>query len=217
MLSLLETHPSIVIWSLYNEGWGAQDLATNAETREYIIDLFNFMRINHPQFLVVDNDGWHHVSHEGRLKSDMLTAHLYTSDFEKWKKLLDRIISGEMEGVAAQALVVGDPFFYRQQLPIIISEWGGFGFVDYGGPADPEDKEDLIRRYKKELRKRPIAGDVYTQAISIEEEKNGLIEAGTGDLLVEEMLLNSQIPVPAGQPVAKDLNTEGQNPISDKV
>ncbi|HEY0898215.1 MAG TPA: glycoside hydrolase family 2 TIM barrel-domain containing protein, partial [Sphingobacteriaceae bacterium] len=74
MLSLLETHPSIVIWSLYNEGWGAQDIATNKETRQYIIDLYNYMRINHPQFLVVDNDGWNHISYQGRLKSDILTA-----------------------------------------------------------------------------------------------------------------------------------------------
>ena len=191
MLSLLETHPSIVIWSLYNEGWGAQDMATNPETRQYIIDLFNFMRLNHPQFLVVDNDGWQHVSHEGRLKSDMLTVHLYTPDPEKWTRSLDKIVNGETEGIAAHPLVVGDPFFYRQQLPIIISEWGGFGFVDYGGPAERADKEALIRLYKEELRKRPIAGDVYTQAVSIEEERNGLIESETGELQVREMLLKS--------------------------
>ncbi|MEJ7661194.1 MAG: hypothetical protein WKG07_17085 [Hymenobacter sp.] len=40
---------------------------------------------HHPQFLVVDNDGWHHISHEGRLKSDLLTAHLYTPDLGRWR------------------------------------------------------------------------------------------------------------------------------------
>src|SRR5687768_840051 len=40
MLSLIETHPSVVIWSLYNEDWGAQDIATNPETRQYIMDMF---------------------------------------------------------------------------------------------------------------------------------------------------------------------------------
>jgi hypothetical protein len=165
---------------------------------------------------VVDNDGWHHVSHEGRLKSDMLTAHLYTSDFGTWKRLLDRIVNGEMDGVAAETLVVGDPFFYRQQLPIIISEWGGFGFVEYGGPADPEDKEDLIRRYKMELRKRPIAGDVYTQAISIEEERNGLIQAETGNLLVEELLLNSQT-LDSGESARKTPDDAGKDPISGRA
>ena len=34
MLALIGTHPSVVIWSLYNEDWGAQDIATNPDTRE---------------------------------------------------------------------------------------------------------------------------------------------------------------------------------------
>ncbi len=34
MLALIETHPSVIIWSLYNEDWGAQDIATNEETQQ---------------------------------------------------------------------------------------------------------------------------------------------------------------------------------------
>ncbi|HEY0900017.1 MAG TPA: glycoside hydrolase family 2, partial [Sphingobacteriaceae bacterium] len=144
----------------------------------------------HPQFLVVDNDGWNHISYQGRLKSDILTAHIYTAGFNKWKRSLDDIVEGKMAKPAP--LVVGDPFFYRHQLPIIISEWGGFGFKNYGGPTDSAKKNHLIRKFKKELRKRKIAGDVYTQAISIEDERNGLINDKTGELFVDEMLLNSQ-------------------------
>ncbi len=192
MLALIETHPSVVIWSLYNEDWGAQDIATNLETQQYIIDMYHFMHINHPQFLVVDNDGWQHISLEGRLKSDLLTAHLYTPDLERWKEQLDDLINGKIEGVAAFPLVVGDPFFYRKQVPLIVSEWGGFGFSEYGGPKDSENRIELIALYKKELRKRSIAGDVYTQATNIEDEKNGLIDAGTGELKVIEGLLRSQ-------------------------
>jgi len=131
LLALIGTHPSIVIWSLYNEDWGAQDIATNPETQRYIIDLFHYMHINHPQFLVVDNDGWHHVSYEGLLKSDLLTAHLYTPSPARWTDLLDCITQGEMEDVSAFPLVVGDPFFYRGQIPLLVSEWGGFGFKDF--------------------------------------------------------------------------------------
>lgn len=189
MLALMETHPSIIIWSLYNEDWGAQDIATNAETRRYITDLYHYMLIHHPQFLVVDNDGWHHISTEGRLKSDLLTAHLYTPDINHWRDLLDRLVQGDTEGVAAFPLVVGDPFFYRRQVPLIVSEWGGFGFVNYGGPTDTDDRADRIRLFKEELRKRPIAGDVYTQATNIEEERNGLIDFHTGELMVPAGLL----------------------------
>ena len=192
LLALVESHPSVVIWSLYNEDWGAQDIATNPETRRYIVDLFHYMRINHPQFLVVDNDGWHHVSCEGRLKSDLLTAHLYTPNINRWRDLLDCLSQGEMDDVAAKPLVVGDPFFYRGQTPLIISEWGGFGFSDYGGPEGVGEREEHIRAFKQELRRHPIAGDVYTQATDIEDERNGLIDPKTGALSVPPRLLASR-------------------------
>jgi len=191
MLALIGTHPSVVIWSLYNEDWGAQDIATNPETRQYIMDVYHFMQLAYPQFLVVDNDGWQHISYEGRLKTDLLTVHLYTPEIKRWREMLDGLVNGQLEGVAAFPLVVGDPFFYRKQVPLIVSEWGGFGFVDYGGPKDDEERTKQIRLFKEELRKRPIAGDVYTQATNIEEERNGLIE-WDGRLKVPEGLLNSR-------------------------
>jgi beta-galactosidase/beta-glucuronidase len=193
MVTLSETHPSIIIWSLYNEDWGAQDIATNAETRQYIMETYHFMQLAYPQFLVVDNDGWHHISSTGRLKSDLLTAHLYTPDLSRWRELLDRLVGGELEGTAAFPLVVGDPFFYRRQVPLIVSEWGGFGFSDYGGPADSEARTNSIRAFKQELRSRPIAGDVYTQATNIEDERNGLINPQTGELSVPAGLLASRL------------------------
>ena len=191
MLALIGTHPSVVIWSLYNEDWGAQDIATNEETRRYIMDTYHYMQLAHPQFLVVDNDGWQHISFEGRLKSDLLTAHLYTPDLHRWRQMLDQLVAGELIGVAAFPLVVGDPFFYRRQVPLVVSEWGGFGFVEYGGPKDDEERAHQIKLFKEELRKRPIAGDVYTQATNIEEERNGLIDGGTGELRVPAGLLKS--------------------------
>jgi hypothetical protein len=191
MLSLMETHPSIVIWSLYNEDWGAQDIATNPATQRYIVQMYNFMQLAHPQFLVIDNDGWHHISYQGQLKSDLLTAHLYTPDLGRWRELLDRLIHGELVGTAAFPLVVGDPYFYRGQRPLLVSEWGGFGFSDYGGPQDAEARTNSIRDFKRELRARPIAGDVYTQATNIEDERNGLIGFHSGQLEVPAGLLNS--------------------------
>ena len=192
MLALMETHPSIVIWSLYNEDWGVQDIATNPETRQYITDTYHYMQVHHPQFLVVDNDGWQHVSSEGRLKSDLFTAHLYTPDPDRWRDLLDRLTRGDMDGVAAFPMVVGDPFFYRRQVPLVVSEWGGFGFANYGGPTDADDRADRIRLFKQELRMRGIAGDVYTQATNIEDERNGLIDFHTGELSVPAGLLASR-------------------------
>ncbi|GAB3903089.1 hypothetical protein GCM10028803_30910 [Larkinella knui] len=201
MVALIGTHPSVVIWSLYNEDWGAQDIATNPDTRKYIMDMYHFMQLAYPQFLVVDNDGWQHISFEGRLKSDLLTAHLYTPDLARWRTLLDRLASGDLSGVAAFSLVVGDPFFYRKQVPLVISEWGGFGFADYGGPTELNDRAERIRQFKHELRQHAIAGDIYTQATNIEDERNGLIDPHTGELSVPAGLLNSRTAdPPAPQP-----------------
>lgn len=194
MLALIESHPSVVIWSLYNEDWGAQDIATNPETRRYIVDMYHYLHINYPQFLVVDNDGWQHISQEGRLKSDLLTAHIYTPEVTRWAEVLDRMVQGDLNNVAVLPLVIGDPFFYGRQKPLIVSEWGGFGFADYGGPQSAEERTDRIRQFKQELRKRPIAGDVYTQATNIEEERNGLLDPHTGELSVPAGLLASQAP-----------------------
>jgi beta-galactosidase/beta-glucuronidase len=191
MVALIGTHPSVVIWSLYNEDWGAQDIATNPETRHYIMDMYHYMQLAYPQFLVVDNDGWHHISYEGRLKSDLLTAHLYTANLDRWQSLLEGLEGGELTGIADYPLVVGDPFFYRRQVPLIVSEWGGFGFVNYGGPQESTDRTDRIRRFKQVLRQHALAGDIYTQATDIEEERNGLIDAQTGELTVPAGLLNS--------------------------
>ena len=191
MLLHIGSHPSVVIWSLYNEDWGAEDIATSVETRNYIARAYDYLHLNHPQLLVVDNDGWNHVSMEGRLKSDLLTVHIYTPDVARWRELLDKLMTGQVTDVAAQPLVVGDPYFYVGQVPLIISEWGGFGFSDYGGPEEAEAKVESIKDFKQELRLRAIAGDVYTQAVSIEEENNGLIDPQTGELLVPLSLLNS--------------------------
>jgi len=103
--------------------------------------------------------------------------------------VLDKLVAGELVGVAAYPLVVGDPFFYRKQVPLVVSEWGGFGFINYGGPANENDRATLIKQFKKELCDRPVAGDVYTQATNIEDERNGLIDAETGKLLVPAGIL----------------------------
>jgi hypothetical protein len=88
--------------------------------------------------------------------------------------------------------VVGDPFFYEGQVPLVVSEWGGFGFEDYGGPAALDARAMQIRAYKQTMRQRSIAGDVYTQATNIEDERNGLIDFETGKLLVPAGILRTR-------------------------
>ena len=73
-----------------------------------------------------------------------------------------------------------------------MSEWGGFGYAMNGGPEELGARAECIRAFKQELRRRPIAGDVYTHASSIEDETNGLLDPHTGALLVPAGLLASR-------------------------
>ncbi len=202
MLVHFASQPSVVMVSLYNESWGAQDIATHDETRAYIAATRAHLRKQYPQFLVIDNDGWEHVSTEGRLESDVLTAHVYETDVDQWRDVLRRLVGGDSTGVTALPLVVGDPFFYAGQVPLVISEWGGFGFSAYGGPTDPDARAEPIRAFKQVLREFPIAGDVYTQATNVEEETNGLIDAASGELLVPRGLLQTGDRADVGPRVA---------------
>lgn len=202
MLTHFASQPSVVMVSLYNESWGAQDIATDAVTRAYIVATRADLHRHYPQFLVVDNDGWEHVSTEGRLESDVLTAHVYQTEVDRWRDVLGRLVGGEFEDVTALPLVVGDPFFYAGQLPLVISEWGGFGFAAYGGPKEHDERADRIRAFKQVLGEFPIAGDVYTQATNVEEEANGLIDPVSGELLVPGGLLESgggSVPAASGR------------------
>jgi beta-galactosidase/beta-glucuronidase len=196
LLVQVGAHPSVVILSLYNEDWGAEDIATSPETRAYVVRAYEHLRLHYPQFLVVDNDGWQHVSSEGRLQSSLLTVHSYETEQGRWEDVLDRLAAGAHAGVAARPLSVGDPYFYAGQAPLVVSEWGGFGFAMYGGPAALDTRADRIRAFKRALRGRAIAGDVYTQATSVEGETNGLIDPRTGALLVPAGLLASPPPDP---------------------
>jgi hypothetical protein len=215
MLVHIGSHPSVVIWSLYNEDWGVDDIASSEAARHYVSKAFKYLQFAQPNLLVVDNDGWQHVSVEGRLMSRLLTAHLYTPDIARWREVLDALIAGQMDGVAFRPLVVGDPFFYRGQVPLVVSEWGGFGFPDYGGPADLAARESRIADFKAELRKRPLAGDVYTQATNVEDERNGLFDADTGELFVREGLLGPHDAVGGGaQPEPAD-HVPGGPPVAE--
>ncbi len=190
MQRVISSHPSVVIWSMYNEDWGIQDIATSQEAQAYIIRCREYIKLYCPQVLMVDNDGWRHVSRNGVLQSDLLTAHIYQNTLEDWERALDRLCAGDVT-VTAEALVVGDPYFYEGQMPLVVSEWGGFGFDMYGGPALLTAREEQIRLYKQALRARPIAGDVYTQATNVEDERNGLLDFQTGELFVPEGVLKS--------------------------
>lgn len=203
ILRQIDSHPCVAIVSLYNESWGCEDIGEDSdagrETRKYIKNSYQYVKNQRPDLLVIDNDGWEHICEGGKLiATDWLTLHIYTNKFENWQHDLDNIASLAAPGnprfkkLTGKTAVVGDDYTYQGELPIVISEWGGFGAI-YGGPAAEQEKFNLIRRYKTALRKAEtyIAGDCYTQLGDVENETNGLLDKELNRLKDENFMLGS--------------------------
>ncbi|WP_136608653.1 glycoside hydrolase family 2 protein [Paenibacillus dokdonensis] len=125
-------HPSILIWSLYNEEWGLEwDLANDTAKQEYVKAMYQEIKSLDPTRLICDNSGWIHV------KTDINDYHRYfvvPEQIEEWKSDLDDYMAGNPE----QNYVQG---YAPNGEPIIISEFGVWGLPSV---------EKLLEFYKGE-------------------------------------------------------------------
>ncbi|MNH94168.1 Beta-glucuronidase [compost metagenome] len=111
-------HPSILIWSLYNEEWGLEwDLANDIEKQEHVKRMYDEMKLMDPTRLICDNSGWVHV------KTDINDHHRYfvlPEQIEEWKSDIDDYMVGTPE----KNYVKG---YKPDGEPIIVSEFGVWG------------------------------------------------------------------------------------------
>ncbi|MBA9084439.1 hypothetical protein FHR92_000896 [Fontibacillus solani] len=111
-------HPSILIWSLYNEEWGLEwDLANDIEKQEHVKRMYDEVKQLDPTRLICDNSGWVHV------KTDINDHHRYfvlPEQIEEWKSDIDDYMAGTPE----KNYVKG---FKPEGEPIIVSEFGVWG------------------------------------------------------------------------------------------
>ncbi|MEH7387698.1 sugar-binding domain-containing protein, partial [Bacillus sp. JJ1521] len=138
-------HPSIIIWSLYNEEWGLEwDLANDVEKQEYVVNMFDDIKLLDPTRLICDNSGWTHV------KTDINDHHRYfvTPEQDKdWKLDIDDYLIGN----PTKNFVKG---YESNGEPIIVSEFGVWGLpsvqklIDYykGEPSWFENLGDDTHR-----------------------------------------------------------------------
>ncbi|KKK33645.1 hypothetical protein WQ57_23870 [Mesobacillus campisalis] len=111
-------HPSILIWSIYNEEWGLEwDLANDPVKQKHVEEMYDYVKELDPTRLICDNSGWTHV------KTDINDHHRYfvcPDQLEAWQKDLDEFVIGNPD----KNFVDG---YQSNGEPIIISEFGVWG------------------------------------------------------------------------------------------
>ncbi len=152
-------HPSIVIWSPYNESWGLEFRST-ADVQQYLSDLYKQIKAWDATRLIVDNSGWRHVI------TDIADSHKYTDNTYEWSDYLTQLEAAPMD-----VNVLGHPFFADGQQysgqPLMVSEYGT-GWGDERPTGYPWQTTE-IRHHGG------LVGYTYTELYDVEHELAGLV------------------------------------------
>lgn len=159
-VGLLAGHPSVVGWTLFNEGWGQFDARAACDA----------VRALDPTRPVSATSGWY-----DRACGDLFSVHNYFRPLEVWP---DR-------ARPPRAFVVSEFGGVSWAVPGHVSLGTSYGYEAASGAADfAREVRGLISRADA-LEAEGLAGYVYTQLSDVEEETNGLL---TYDRRVNKLL-----------------------------
>lgn len=154
VLEHLAAHPSIVMWILFNEDWGAPG-------RTFQQEVVALTRATDPTRLVIDASGWITWG-----DGDLIDVHDYT---DRPGELIDRPSSGVARWVGEYGGV---------SLPVTVE--GAHAERSWGYSA-VTDSAHLLGRVRALVEQvddpQRVAGWVYTQLTDVEAETNGLLTA----------------------------------------
>lgn len=175
-------HPSIIIWTPFNE----RHVSDKAQA-DFIRRVVHITKIIDPSRLIIDCSGWTHVSEE----IDIYDVHDYTQNPEVFKARYEDLCKRVSEPIDLRGSIEFKlPYFlrntpYRGQ-PFIVSEYGGTWWnpaetelgESWGYGERPKTLEEFVSRYRalteSLLFNHNISGFCYTQLYDIEQETNGL-------------------------------------------
>jgi len=197
-------HPSIVIWSLYNEEWGLDwDIGGSPARAEAATRAYDLLRRLDDTRPIVENSGWSHV------KTDLVDWHYYEPDLAEWRQAVADLAAGERESFPVRLApdFVVDKHLYgseevaRHGVPIINSEYGeGFTSLERAWHLRWQTQE--LRRHDR------FAGYVYTELADVEHEAAGLLTTDRrtkdwggcipGDVNADTVLVLGLVPARAG-------------------
>lgn len=144
---LLNNHPSICLWTIFNEGWG-QFCADKAFERLKTMDDSRF---------VDSTSGWFH-----QRKSDVESLHIYFKKLRLGKEDRPQLLS-EFGGYS----------FKLPEHSFNLKET--YGYKNFDNQAVFE--KSLLALYEEvyQLAKEGLSGAIYTQVSDVEDETNGLL------------------------------------------
>ena len=176
----LKSHPCIVYWTIFNEGWGQFDSAENCR----------FLRSLDNTRYIDTASGWFEAP-----ETDVISKHIYFKDLKCMQKIL---ASQKAEGTASKNTAGAAGLSCGK--PVVLSEYGGYTYAVEGHVFNPKKsygyrtfkdldayRAALKSLFEEQLRPLIDAGlsaDVYTQLSDVEDEINGLI---TYDRAVEKL------------------------------
>lgn len=168
------SHPSILWWVLFNEGWGVATPAfwTTKEGQEYVRGLVEEVRQMDPGRPVEDHSpggisDFLSMGQYPHVESDVLSFHNYSGDVlaiaQRVKLVVESFFPGAAQHFFGGRVQAGEPLFN--------SEFGGLAADDTRG-----DGTYLLHVWLNELnRYAKLQGYVFTEAYDVEWERNGLL------------------------------------------
>ena len=178
-IAMLYNHPSIVVWVVFNEGWGAYD-------QEQVT---NWVKKIDPSRLVNGHTGENYYQDSPKdtlLKwagSDMTDIHAYP-DPQMPPALPGKArVLGEYGGVGA--MVTGHQW----------NDLSGWGYITLGLDSLAKTYQQMMQEVKK-MEKAGLSGSIYTQPFDVEAEQNGLITYDRRILKVPSQPIAGLSPAP---------------------
>jgi len=150
-------HPSIIIWTIINEGWGVE-LAVNADHRAWLAETYDYLKGLDPHRLIVGNSPCFSNFHVVTDIEDFHNYYAIPDHYRKWRDWVETFASRpswtfahSYENIDAWRAFTRDPWNPRPRTPapevrrkgnepLVVSEFGNWGLPDvaklracYGG------------------------------------------------------------------------------------
>lgn len=176
-------HPSIIVYTPFNESWGIENIYNNKEITSHVLSLYYLIKSIDNTRLVISNDGWEHA------KTDLLTIHNYAhgnkDEVEKFERFKFNLSNREniLSFNNINRYII-NPGFKDEDQPVLLTEFGGIAFkkdtneLAWGYTTSSSEEEyinDLKRIYGAIKESSTIEGICYTQFTDVEQEVNGLM------------------------------------------